>query len=74
MAVVELVITGGGGDIVKVSVAVPVPLELMALSATVETPTVVGVPVINPVAVLMESPLGSPVALKLVGLLVAIIW
>ena len=64
---------GGGGLIVKVRVAVPVPVVLAALRVTVEVPAVVGVPEINPVPVLTERPAGNPVALKLVGLLLAVI-
>ena len=58
---------------VKVSVALPVPLALVALMVTVYVPAVVGVPEINPVLVFTSKPAGSPVALKLVGLLVAVI-
>jgi hypothetical protein len=36
-------------------------------------PLAVGVPVIAPVVVLTDNPLGKPVALKLVGLLLAVI-
>jgi hypothetical protein len=46
----------------SVSVAVPVPPPLDALSVTVEVPAAVGVPVINPVAEFTVSPAGSPVA------------
>ena len=74
MAVVELVITGVAGLIVSESVCVPVPPALVALRVTLELPAVTGVPEIRPVAVLIESPPGNPVALKLVGLLVAVIW
>ena len=42
-------------------------------AVTVEVPAALGVPEINPVAVLRESPAGRPVAPKLVGLLVAVI-
>ena len=59
---------------VKVSVALPVPPELVALIMTLYVPAVVGVPEINPVLVFTVKPAGSPVALKLVGLLVAVIW
>ena len=59
---------------VKVSVALPVPPELIALIMTLYVPAVVGVPEINPVLVFTVKPAGSPVALKLVGLLVAVIW
>ena len=59
--------------IVKVNVADPVPAALVALNATLDVPAAVGVPEMRPVAVLTESPAGNPVALKLVGLLVAVI-
>ena len=73
LAVVELVMTGGRGLIVKVSVAVPVPPLFVARSVTLDAPAAVGVPVIKPVVVLTESPAGNPVALKPVGLFVAVI-
>ena len=63
LAVVALVMTGGGGLIVKVKVALPVPLLLVALMVTLYVPAVVGVPEINPVLVLTLKPAGSPVAL-----------
>ena len=69
--------TGAGGLIgliVKLRVLVPVPTEFVALSATLKVPEEVGVPEINPVVVLTDTPGGSPVASKLVGLLVAVIW
>ena len=69
---VALVITGGGGLIVKVKVALPVPLLLVALMVTLYVPAVVGVPEMAPVLVFTVKPEGSPVALKLVGLLVAV--
>ena len=59
--------------IVKLSTAVPVPPLLVALRATLNAPVTVGVPEINPVTVFTERPAGSPVALKLVGLFVAVI-
>ena len=59
--------------IVKVSVALPVPTALVALMVTLYVPAVVGVPEINPVLVSTLKPAGSPVALKLVGSLVAVI-
>jgi hypothetical protein len=65
--------TGGGVSTVKVSVKKPVPPEFVALMETKETPTLVGVPLINPLAVLSESPAGSPMALKLIGVLVPVI-
>jgi len=75
--VLALVITGGGRLIVNVRVALPVPTELVALIVTLyglpAAVPVAGVPEINPVAVFTVNPDGSPVALKLVGLLVAVI-
>jgi hypothetical protein len=59
---------------VKASVAEPVPAVLVALSVTLKLPATVGVPEIRPVVVFTDSPAGSPVALKLVGLLLAVIW
>jgi hypothetical protein len=44
-------------------VALPVPLLLVAFSATVEVAAAVGVPEINPVVVLINKPAGKPVAL-----------
>ena len=58
---------------VRVSVPVPVPVLLVALSVAVEVPDAVGVPEIAPLVVFTESPEGSPVALKLVGELEAVI-
>ena len=46
---------------------------MVALSVMLEVPAAVGVPEMTPVVVLMESPAGNPVALKLVGLLLAVI-
>ena len=69
-----LVITGVGGLIVMVRVLVPVPPALVALRVTLDVPAVVGVPEINPVAVFTVNPAGNPVALKEVGLLLAVIW
>ena len=63
MAVPELLITGAGGLIVIVNVAVPVPPAFVAPIVTDETPVAVGVPVIFPVLVLTLNPAGKPVAL-----------
>ena len=63
MAVRGLVITGGAGLIVNVSVALPVPHALVALMITLYVPAVVGVPEITPVVVFTLRPAGSPVAL-----------
>ena len=53
---------------------VEVPAELLAFTLTFDVPATVGVPEMRPVTLLKESPGGSPVALKLVGELVAVIW
>jgi hypothetical protein len=72
-AVKELVMTGAaGGEIVRVNVAVPVPLAFVALRVTLKLPLAVGVPEIAPVEVLTLNPEGNPVALKLVGLPLAV--
>lgn len=52
--------------IVSVSVSVSLPAEFVAVREGEDDPAVVGVPVMAPVEVLMESPAGSPVALQLV--------
>ena len=62
LAEVALVIAGTAGLIVRVSVAVPVPPALVALSEMVEVPVAVGVPEIKPLVVLTDRPEGSPVA------------
>ena len=68
-----LVITGTAGLMVRVRVAWPVPVALVALSVTGEVPAAVGVPEIKPETVLTDSPAGKLVAPKLLGLLVAVI-
>ena len=75
LAVNGLVITGGCCTcaMVSASVAEPVPDALLALIVTLKLPAVVGVPEIRPVVVLKASPAGKAAALKLVGLLVAVI-
>jgi len=69
-----LVMTGASAETVRVSVAVPVPVELVALRVIDEVPEAVGVPEIRPVEVLTVRFAGSPAALKLVGELDAVIW
>ena len=64
---------GAGGLIVRVSPPVPVPPEFVALKERLNVPELAGVPEISPVVILTAIPTGSPVALKLVGLLVAVI-
>jgi hypothetical protein len=66
--------TGGATLMVNASVADPVPPPLLPLMVTLLDPDVVGVPEIKPVVVLTLSPPGNPVALKLVGLLLPVIW
>ncbi len=51
-----------------------VPSALEAVNVTGLTATVVGVPVTSPVVVLMLSPAGSPVAWKMEGTPLAVIW
>ena len=48
---------------VRVKVALPVPLVLVAPNVTVEVPAELGVPEIKPVVVLTDKPAGKPVAL-----------
>ena len=74
MATSGLLITGTpAGFTVKVSVADPVPLALIATIVTELEPVAVGVPEITPVLVFTDRPTGSPAALKLLGLLDAAI-
>jgi hypothetical protein len=56
------------------NVTEPVPPAFVALIVTLDVPAAVGVPVIAPVEVLTLKPAGRLVALKLVGLLLALIW
>jgi hypothetical protein len=58
---------GGGGFIVRVKVAVPVPPALVAFRITENVPTADGIPLINPVEVSTASVAGKPVASKLPG-------
>ena len=66
-----------GKVIVKVNVALPVPAAFVALMVTLyglpASVPAAGVPEISPVLVLTLRPAGNPVALKLLGLLVAVI-
>jgi len=74
LAVLLLVITGAGGVTFSVSVVLPVPSLFVALTVTVEVPAAEGVPEIKPELVFTVRPAGKPVALKLVGEFVAVIW
>ena len=57
----------------RAKIAVPVPPPFVAVNVTLNVPADKGVPEIRPVAVLTVIPVGNPVALKLVGPLVAVI-
>ena len=67
-------IAGGAARMEIVSVAFPVPPELVALMVAVEFPAVVGLPEIRPVVAFTLKPAGKPDAPNEVGLLVAAIW
>ena len=68
-----LVMVGVGGSTIRVKVAEPCT-ALLAVMVTGEVPTTVVVPEIKPLEVLTLNPAGNPLALKLVGLFVAVIW
>jgi hypothetical protein len=75
-AVVALVIEGavtGAAAIVMVRLPLPVPPAFVALIETELMPAEDGVPLINPVVVLIVSPAGRPVAANDVGLLLPVI-
>ena len=57
---------------VSTNAAEPVPPALIAKRVGVNVPVTVGVPETTPVALFTFNPTGRPVALKLVGLLVAV--
>ena len=64
---------GGVGLLtVRLSVAAPVPPALVAPRVTLNVPPAAGVPEIIPVMESSDNPEGKPDALKLVGLLVAV--
>ena len=68
---------GGGGSATAMdsfNAAVPVPEPFLAESVIVKMPVTVGVPEMTPDVVFTDKPAGSPVAPKLVGLFVAVIW
>ena len=74
VALKALVITGPEGRILRSNVAEPVPPVLMALRVTLDWLGPVAVPEISPVEGSTLKPGGSPLALKLSGLLPAMIW
>ena len=73
-AAVNVLVIAGGAVTVMTRVAVPEPDALVALIVTFDVPTVVGDPDTAPVDVFTLRPTGRPVALKLVGVLLAVIW
>ena len=69
-----LVMTGTApATMLSDSVAVPVPCAFVALRVTLNVPAAEGVPEMRPFVVLTARPAGSPVALKLAGLLIAVV-
>ena len=73
MAVKVEEITGAALRVIT-RVEVPVPVALIAERVTLKVPAAtLGVPEMRPVPVLIESPPGRPVALKVVGELSAAI-
>ena len=71
---IELIVGAVPIVITKVAVAVLQELApLLAVMVTLVVPAVVGVPEITPVLVLTLRPAGNGLAVKLVGLLVAVI-
>jgi len=71
-AVPALVMMGVAGLIVSVNVVEPVPPAFVAEMVTELMPATVGVPLITPVVVSTLNPAGKPVALKLVGVWLAV--
>jgi hypothetical protein len=59
---------------VMASVAVPVPVVLVAERVALVVPAAVGVPEMRPVALLTESPVGRLAAANEVGEFEAVIW
>jgi hypothetical protein len=77
LAVPLLVITGAPGRAaltVSIRDVLPVPPLFVAFNVTLADPAAVGVPEINPETLFTVRPAGNPVAPKLVGELVAVIW
>ena len=66
--------TGTEGRTVRYNVPVPGPVLLLARSARVLCPTVVGMPVNFPTVVSKVKPLGMGDSPKLEGALVPVIW
>ena len=70
----KMVTDEDAATIVMETLAEPVPAEFDAEMVTVDVPAALGVPEINPVEVFTLKPAGKPVALKDVGVLLAMIW
>jgi hypothetical protein len=71
---VKVEVMAGAALRVITRMEVPVPVELVAVRVTLKVPAAtLGVPEMRPVPVLIESPPGRPVALKVVGELSAAI-
>ena len=73
-ALEALVTTGAACRILKVNAAVPVPPAFVAEIVALCRPTVVGVPLMTPLAASKLKPAGAALSPKLVGLFVAVIW
>ena len=74
LAVLALVMLGAFRETVRTSVLESVLVALVALMVTLTGPptATTGVPLITPVVVLIDRPVGNPVALKLAGRLLAV--
>ena len=71
---VKVEVMAGAALRVRTRVAVPVPVALVAVTVTLKVAAAtLGFPEMRPLLVLMERPLGRPVALKEVGGLSAVI-
>ena len=74
VGLIELIVGAVPIVITRVAVAVlQVPAPFLAVIVTLVVPVAVGVPEITPVLVLTLRPAGNGLAVKLVGLLVAVI-
>ena len=71
---VALLVTVILGAMANAKTALPVPEELVAPRLTEKFPNAVGLPLIRPVVALTVKPGGSPLAVYLVGLWLAVIW
>lgn len=68
---------GGGAGAAAILIArdcVPVPPAFVAEIVALNVPAALGVPEMSPLAVFTPSPGGKPLAPKLVGELLAVIW